>query len=215
MSSPSDVASASRRTWRWIAVAATATAVTAAGITYASAATTAAVPNVRFTKVYYNSPGADTRTNASLNAEYVQVTNKSSKAVSVTGWTIKDVAGHTFKLSGSLAAGKTVTIHTGKGKNGTPAGHSYWQSGNYIWNNTGDTATLRNKTGATVHTCKWGATGSVTTCAPTPTPTKPTAAPTMPATTRPTTAAPTPTTTERNGTLTPTPTVEHPDPVDP
>lgn len=176
--------------------------MTAAGITVASAATTttaaaAAVPNVRFSKVYYNSPGSDTRSNASLNAEYVQVTNRGRTAVSVTGWTVKDAAGHTYKLSGTLAAGKTVVIHTGKGTNGKPAKHVYWGSGNYIWNNTGDTATLRTKTGTVVHTCKWGSTGSVTLCpSPTPPPALPTTArpPTTSATTQPTTTAPAETT---------------------
>jgi hypothetical protein len=31
----------------------------------------------------------------------------------------------------------------------------YWGSGNYIWNNTGDTATLRNASGKTLDTCSW------------------------------------------------------------
>ncbi|GGN93545.1 hypothetical protein GCM10010112_81910 [Actinoplanes lobatus] len=184
MSSPSDAAPATRQPWRWIAVGVTTVAVTAAGITYASASTTAAVPNVRFTKVYYNSPGSDTRTNASLNAEYVQVTNKTSKSVDLAGWTIRDKSNHVHTLAGTLAAGKALTVHTGKGTNGKPAGHRYWQSGNYVWNNTGDTATLRTKTGATAHTCTWGKTGSVTSC--------PGGGPaTVPPTTRPTTITPT------------------------
>jgi hypothetical protein len=49
-----------------------------------------------------------------------------------------------------------VTVHTGKGTNGKPgAADRYWGSGNYIWNNTGDTATLRSATGKTINTCKF------------------------------------------------------------
>lgn len=37
--------------------------------------------------------------------------------------------------------------------NAKNAKNVYWGSGNYIWNNTGDTATLRNASGKTVDTC--------------------------------------------------------------
>ncbi|WP_067698406.1 lamin tail domain-containing protein [Actinoplanes awajinensis] len=201
MRSPSNAPNA-RKPWRWIAVASMTAATAVAGIGIASAATTtaAAPPAVRFTKIYYNSPGADTRSKASLNAEYAQITNKSARAVSLSGWTVRDASHHVFTLSGTLAAGKTLTVHTGKGVNGRPARHRYWQSGNYIWNNTGDTATLRTGNGTTVHTCTWGRTGSVTTCTPaTPATSKPTPAPATsaapvptPSSTRPTDPSPTP-----------------------
>src|SRR5690349_2062898 len=100
----------SRRRWRWIAVASTAAAVTVAGVTVASAATSS-TPNVRFTKIYYNSPGTDTRSNASLNAEYAQITNRGKTTVTLTGWTIRDKTGHTYKLSGTLAAGHSRIVH--------------------------------------------------------------------------------------------------------
>jgi hypothetical protein len=160
----------SRKRWRWIALTGTALIVTAAGITMASAATSS-VPNVRFTKVYYNSPGTDTRSNTSLNAEYAQVTNKGKTTITLTGWTIRDEAGHVYKLSGTLPAGHSRIVHTGRGTDGRPNGHRYWQSGNYVWNNTGDTATLRTNKNVVVHTCRWGSSGSYTTCtAPAPAP---------------------------------------------
>ncbi|MEU4164791.1 lamin tail domain-containing protein [Actinoplanes sp. NPDC026670] len=174
---PTPSTPASRKRWRWIAIITATLAVTAAGITMASAATSA-VPNVRFTKLYYNSPGTDTRTNASLNAEYVQVTNRGTTTVTLTGWTIRDKSGHTYKLSGTLPAGHSRIVHTGRGTDGRPNGHRYWQSGNYVWNNTGDTATLRTDKGATVHTCTWGRTGSYILCGGSaPAPTKTSVAP--------------------------------------
>ncbi len=55
----------------------------------------------------------------------------------------------------TLPARGTFVVHTGKGTQGSPGGHFYWGSGNYIWNNTGDTATLRSPSGATMDTCTW------------------------------------------------------------
>ncbi|BEL10313.1 hypothetical protein Q0Z83_085040 [Actinoplanes sichuanensis] len=174
---PTPSTPALRKRWRWIAVTGTAFAVTAAGITVASAATTS-VPNVRFTKIYYNSPGTDSRSNTSLNAEYAQITNRGKTTVTLTGWTIRDKTGHTYRLSGTLPAGHSRIIHTGRGVDGRPNGHRYWQSGNYIWNNTGDTATLRTNKNTVVHTCTWGRTGSHTLCGgPAPAPTRTSASP--------------------------------------
>jgi hypothetical protein len=183
--------------WRWLTVGAVLATTTAVAVGVASAATTQATPSVRFTKIYYNSPGTDTRSNASLNGEWVRLTNMTAKAIALKGWKVRDVAGHTYTFgSYTLPARANVYVHTGKGTNGRPdSQHRYWQSGNYIWNNTGDAATLRDSKGAVVHSCKWGKTGSVTYCGSTPTSTptsKPTTRPTMttPPTTKPTTVPP-------------------------
>ena len=53
-------------------------------------------------------------------------------------------------------------MHTGKGTNTST--HRYWQRGSYVWNNTGDEATLRNASRTTVDSCSWGSTGDYTTC---------------------------------------------------
>ncbi len=34
----------------------------------------------------------------------------------------------------------------------------------HVWNNTGDTAYLRNAAGTTIDTCSWGSSGSHTYC---------------------------------------------------
>ena len=61
---------------------------------------TAAAP-VRFSYVQYNSPGTDTGSNKSLNAEYIVVKNYTKSARSLTGWTIRDPKGHVDSLAAS------------------------------------------------------------------------------------------------------------------
>jgi hypothetical protein len=113
---------------------------------------------LHFTKIYYNSPGSDTGSNSSLNAEYVTIKNTSTTTRSMTGYTIKDVAGHTYKFGTfSLGAGKSVRVHTGTGTNTST--DRYWNSGAYIWNNTGDKAYLRNSSGTLRDSCSWGSGG--------------------------------------------------------
>ena len=139
-------------------VAACVAAVVAVSPTPADAAS-----KVQIVKAYYNSPGTDNRSLSSLNAEYIVVKNTDTVKRSLSGWTLRDVANHvyTFK-SFSLMPGKSVTIHTGNGTN--TGSHLYWGSGNYIWNNTGDTATLKNSSGVFADSCKWGSTGSYVSC---------------------------------------------------
>ncbi|MEQ7007208.1 lamin tail domain-containing protein [Actinopolymorpha sp. B17G11] len=123
----------------------------------------AATPAVQITKVYYNSPGTDTRSNKSLNAEYVRLTNRRTSAIKLKGWTLRDKANHVYTFATyTLGAGKSVYIHTGKGTNTTS--HRYWGQGDYVWNNTGDTAYLRTPARTLVDSCSWGSKGSYTTC---------------------------------------------------
>ena len=119
-----------------------------------------AAPVVKITKIYYDSPGSDTRSNTSLNAEYVMIKNVTSTNRSLTGWTLKDATGYTYTFGTfTLGAGKSVTVHTGKGTNTTT--HQYWQRTAYVWNNTGtDTATLRTKAATVVHRCSYTGTSA-------------------------------------------------------
>ncbi len=79
--------------------------------------------------------------------------------MNLSGWRVRDVTGYTYTFSGTvyLKPGATVKIHTGKGTN--TAYHRYWGRGWYVWNNTGDKATLRNKAGTLKDTCAWTSTG--------------------------------------------------------
>ncbi len=122
-----------------------------------TAGTADAASPVRISKIYYNSPGADDRSNTSLNAEYVVLRNTTTRSQTVTGWTLRDAAGHVYTFpTTSIAAGATVTVHTGKGTNRT--GHRYWQRGSYVWNNDRDTAYLRTRAGTLQSTCSYNST---------------------------------------------------------
>jgi hypothetical protein len=80
--------------------------------------------------VYYNSPGSDTGSNSSLNAEYVVIRNGDNASHSISGWTARDAAGHRYTLQDGfrLGAGKQAIIHIGKGTSYTTSAstHLYW-----------------------------------------------------------------------------------------
>jgi hypothetical protein len=109
---------------------------------------------IKFTTIRYDSPGKDTRSNASLKAEYVTIKNTGSKARTLTGWTLRDASGHVYKFGTfKLGAGKSVKIRTGSGTN--TSRNRYWGADNYVWNNTKDKATLRTAKGTKIDTCSW------------------------------------------------------------
>jgi len=97
-----------------------ATAASAVALVLAVGAPNAdASSAVRFGKIQYNSPGSDTGSNSSLNAEYVTVTNHAATKRKLTGWTLRDASHHVFHFpTFSLASGASVRVHTGKGSNG-------------------------------------------------------------------------------------------------
>ena len=140
------------------------TALTVCAAILPATAAQASTPTINITKVYVNSPGTDNRTNTSLNAEYVVLKNTTTKTISLKGWTVRDRSSHIYTFGAfSLAAGKSVTLHTGRGTNTTT--NRYWGSGNYIWNNTGDTAYVRKPASTTnVDTCTWGTVASYVNC---------------------------------------------------
>lgn len=107
---------------------------------------------VQVHRIYYNSPGSDTGSNTSLNAEWIQLKNGCTSGKSLSGWKIKDVAGHTYTFGTyTLRAGSSVKVHTGKGTN--TSADRYWGKAWYVWNNTGDTAYLRNSAGTLMDKC--------------------------------------------------------------
>ena len=68
-----------------------------------------------------------------------------------------DVANHVFVFPrGYVLAGQTTAIvRTGKNRN--RAKTLYWNQGNYIWNNTVDTARFQTPAGKTFDTCTYTA----------------------------------------------------------
>jgi hypothetical protein len=128
-----------------------------------SAGTANAAGCVSITKVYFDSPGSDYGSNASLNAEWVRVHNRCTTNKSLSGWTVRDPARHVYHFGTyTLKAGASVRIHTGKGTNTST--DRYWGSGWYVWNNTGDKAILKNGAGTTVDTCAFSGAGDWASC---------------------------------------------------
>ncbi|MEU0128773.1 MULTISPECIES: lamin tail domain-containing protein [unclassified Streptomyces] len=114
-------------------------------------------------KIQYDSPGKDTRTNTSLNAEYVDIHNNGKSKLALKGYKLKDDTGYTYTFPAyTLGAGKTVRVHTGKGGNG--GSHVYWNRGSYVWNNTGDKARLFKPGGTLLDSCSWPKGSGVKVC---------------------------------------------------
>lgn len=116
-----------------------------------------AAGSVHLHKIYYDSPGPDRGSNASLNAEYVQIKNSTSRGVSLKGWTLVDASNHKYVFGTfTLGAGKIVTVRTGTGNDS--ADMRYQDRDWYVWNNDKDKATLKRSTGAVHDTCSYNST---------------------------------------------------------
>jgi Lamin Tail Domain len=135
-----------------------AAALLFASFTALAAPAQAATPWVLVDAIYFNSPGSDTGSNASLNGEWIRLRNTTSKPVTITGWTLADKAGHVYTFPATtIKAKSTVTVKSGSGSNGIST--RYWQQNWYVWNNTGDTAYVRNTSGKLVDRCSYTSSG--------------------------------------------------------
>jgi micrococcal nuclease len=85
-----------------------------------------------------------------LDDEYVTLRNAGNEALDLSGWTVSDAAAHTYTFpeGAEIAPNGTLTLHTGSGEDGD--GHYYWGRGSAVWNNGGDTVTVRNANGSVV-----------------------------------------------------------------
>ena len=106
--------------------------------------TAAALEVIRF---HYDAAGNDNR---NLNDEYFVLKNVSGTPIDMSGWTVRDEAGHIFRFPEGfiLAPGATVTVYTGCGIR--TADKLYWCSNRAIWNNDGDILILKDATGQEV-----------------------------------------------------------------
>ncbi|GAA4156499.1 lamin tail domain-containing protein [Actinomadura keratinilytica] len=140
-----------------------AAALAAAVATGVLAAPAEAASAVQIYRVYFDSPGKDTGSNKSLNAEWVQLYNTSKTARQLKGYKLRDKTGYTYTFGNfKLGGRKSVYIHTGKGRN--TSAHRYWGRKWYVWNNTGDTAYLRYPNGTLADKCSWGSKGDYKKC---------------------------------------------------
>ena len=114
----------------------------AGGCTILTPTAQAATSPVVINEIYYNSPGRDTGTNTSLNAEWVQLHNRTRGYGHPDPLDPARQGRARLRSSGPpVKAGGYVKIHTGRGTNTQT--NRYWGQRWYIWNNNGDGATLR------------------------------------------------------------------------
>jgi hypothetical protein len=115
-----------------------------AGSTLNATATETAA-DVRITYIECNPAGDDPE------GEYVELENLGLSAADMNAGTLSDRADHTYTFPRyTLNAGATVRVWTKAGVDG--ARDLYWGSGSAVWNNTGDTAALRDEQGTVIHT---------------------------------------------------------------
>jgi Lamin Tail Domain len=107
---------------------------------------------VVISRIRYNPPA---HRGHGLNGERVVITNRSKQAKDLTGWSLRDSAGHVYRFQRTaLRSGHSVTVHTGHGAN--KPDNRYWGRSRPAWKNTGDEARLRNRAGVRVDSCRWG-----------------------------------------------------------
>jgi micrococcal nuclease len=94
---------------------------------------------------------AEGNDNENLNDEYVTFENTGQEAVELTDWTVSDEATHEYEFPEfTLEAGASVTLYTGDGAD--TDSELYWGESGAVWNNGGDTVTLKHDSGETVDT---------------------------------------------------------------
>lgn len=99
--------------------------------------------------VQFDAPGDD-RKKENLNGEWVGISNNGNSAIDLTEWTLNDNENHVYNFPSNfkIKSGNSVKIHTGSGAD--TESDLYWNSGRPIWNNDGDTATLKDKNGKVI-----------------------------------------------------------------
>ncbi|MBX0296338.1 lamin tail domain-containing protein [Haloarcula nitratireducens] len=92
---------------------------------------------------------AEGNDNENLNGEYVVFANRGDDAISLSGWTVTDGADHRYTFGDyALAPGERVTLYTGSGSD--TERERYWGASGAVWNNGGDTITVRDADGTVV-----------------------------------------------------------------
>ncbi|WP_458189475.1 lamin tail domain-containing protein [Haladaptatus sp. NG-WS-4] len=104
-------------------------------------------PSFRLSTIHADASGND---NENLNDEYLVFENTGTQTLDLTGWTLKDEAGHSYTIPKgvTLAPGDQVKIRTGSGTD--TATDLYWNSNQAVWNNGGDTVIVLDDAGETI-----------------------------------------------------------------
>lgn len=104
---------------------------------------------VRIVRVDFDPTGPE------VEQESLVVRNDTSTDVDLQGWRVEDVALHVFTFPQLvLEPGEEVTVWTGRGS--ADANNLHWGRRQAVWNNTGDTATLRRPDGTVASQYAYG-----------------------------------------------------------
>lgn len=110
-------------------------AVLVGGTVLLSAVPASAAARPRFVKIQADARGADRRTNASLNAEFVVLKNTGTDDADLTDWTIT-FGRKTFRFpSFILPSGSSVKVHTGSGRD--DRNDLFWGRSAHVYPNRG------------------------------------------------------------------------------
>lgn len=115
-----------------------------------------ALAKIKFAKIQYESPGVDTGSNASLNAEYAVIKNTGHKAVQLKGYQMTDLGtpGARFVFGKyRLKPHHVVKVHTGKGRRSR--NNLYFGRSDYFWHDDTDAGYLANRNGRRIDTCAY------------------------------------------------------------
>lgn len=105
--------------------------------------------NVVITRIEY-----DPAVGTDAEGEYVELKNTGAGAADLTDWTLRDEADTVYTFPAfTLNAQATVRVWVKSGTN--DATNLYWGRSSAVWNNGGDTATLRNAEGIDVDSCTY------------------------------------------------------------
>ena len=98
-------------------------------------------------EVHADAAGDD---HGNLDDEYVVFENAGEEPRELSGWTVRDEAGHTYVFPDGfvLEPGRRVTLYSGAGADNETA--LYWHADGAIWNNGGDTVVVATADGAEV-----------------------------------------------------------------
>lgn len=122
---------------------------------------------MEITEIKFDPRGRERASNENLNREYIKVTNRGDTRQNLKGWKIHDRGrDHVFKFRSRLVLrpDEYALVYSGRGRDGGDTacnGHCfsryylYWDSEEPIWNNDGDIATLRRRSGARVDRCRY------------------------------------------------------------
>ena len=104
-----------------------------------------------------DAPGDD---GVNLNGEWVSFTNAGTEMIDFDGWEVADEsASHRYTFDGvRLGPGAVVTLFSGCGRDDDATRH-WCASGSAVWNNSGDTVFLRDRTGNIVASRSYGDSG--------------------------------------------------------